>query len=42
MPHGRRYRQADVLTRLLESATFVFMLVRAKGDETLVPRRADE
>ena len=41
MPRSRRYRQADLVTGLLERATFVPMLTRAKGDETLGPRKAD-
>lgn len=41
MPRSRRHRQADLATRLLEPATFVSMLARVKGNEILVPRKAD-
>jgi hypothetical protein len=41
MPRCRRYRQADLVTGLLERATSVPMLARARGDETLVPRKPD-
>lgn len=41
MPRSRRYRQPDLMTRLLEQTTIMPMLTRASGDETLVPRKAD-
>ena len=41
MPRSRQYRQADLVTRLLEPATFVPMVARVKSDETLVLHKAD-